>query len=102
MIDCCVIRDLLPLYEDRELSAESMEQVRSHLEECPECREYYNHVHHVIRAMQDPNERSADGERYGELFRRIQRRRLAQCAAGALLMTGISCLLLRGLRQDNK
>ncbi|MGN1160411.1 MAG: zf-HC2 domain-containing protein [Lachnospiraceae bacterium] len=35
---CDVIRDLLPLYQDQVCSAESMQIVKEHLEECEDCR----------------------------------------------------------------
>ena len=38
-INCGVIRDLLPLYEDNAVSEETAELVRKHLADCPECRE---------------------------------------------------------------
>ena len=46
MTDCSLVRDLLPLYEDKEVSAETAEHIRRHLEDverekqalCPECR----------------------------------------------------------------
>lgn len=38
MKNCSVIRDLLPLYVDGELSEPSLEMVRRHLRSCPACR----------------------------------------------------------------
>jgi signal peptidase I len=35
---CCVVKDLLPLYQDDALSKESREFVEEHLAVCPECR----------------------------------------------------------------
>ena len=32
MTECCLVRDLLPLYEDKEVSAESAAAIRKHLE----------------------------------------------------------------------
>ena len=39
MTECCLVRDLLPLYEDKEVSAESAAAIRKHLDECPACQE---------------------------------------------------------------
>lgn len=38
MKNCSVVRDLLPLYADGELSRESDARVRDHLRACPDCR----------------------------------------------------------------
>lgn len=38
-IDCNIIRDLLPLYEDNVASQETQELVRTHLVDCLDCRE---------------------------------------------------------------
>ncbi len=40
-ISCYIARDLLPLYIDGVLSAESTETVKAHLDECENCRESY-------------------------------------------------------------
>lgn len=37
-IDCSVVRDILPLYLDGVVSAETREIVKEHLAECPDCR----------------------------------------------------------------
>lgn len=37
-IECSVVRDLLPLYLDDVVSAETRDMVKAHLAECPECR----------------------------------------------------------------
>ena len=38
-IDCNIIRDLLPLYEDNVASRETQELIRTHLADCLDCRE---------------------------------------------------------------
>ena len=38
-IDCNIIRDLLPLYEDNVASQETQELIRAHLVDCLDCRE---------------------------------------------------------------
>lgn len=37
--ECCLIRDLLPLYAEDIVSEETAEIVKAHLEDCPECKE---------------------------------------------------------------
>ena len=38
-VECGVIHDLLPLYEDGAASEETTQLVREHLKDCPVCRE---------------------------------------------------------------
>ncbi len=102
MIDCCVIRDLLPLYEDREVGAETAQAIREHLDGCADCREYYSHVRHVVRAMQEPEPNSASDYRYSEIVRRIRRRDLVERVVGAALLTAAGYgLLKRAFRSDD-
>ena len=95
MTECCLVRDLLPLYEDKEVSAETAERIRRHLEECPECKDYYRHIRHVIRAMQHPQEISDDADHYEELLRRIHRRSQIRRAALIAVAAGAGYALYR-------
>lgn len=36
-LDCCVVRDLLPLYVESMVSDQTAEQIKHHLAECPDC-----------------------------------------------------------------
>ena len=42
--DCCVIRDLLPLYAEDLVSCETAELIRQHLQECSDCRKEYEQM----------------------------------------------------------
>lgn len=100
MTECCLIRDLLPLYEDKEVSAETAAVIRRHLEECPECQEYYRHIRHVIRAMQHPQEISDDADHYADLIRRIHRRSQIRRAAMIALLAGAGYALYKHAGDD--
>ena len=41
-LDCCVVRDLLPLYVENMVSDQTAEQIKQHLAECPNCQNEYN------------------------------------------------------------
>ena len=41
-IDCCVVRDLLPLYIENMVSDQTAEQIKQHLAECPVCQNEYD------------------------------------------------------------
>lgn len=46
-IDCQIIRDLLPLYNDKTASESTVRLVKEHLEACPECRRY-SRTHRIV------------------------------------------------------
>ena len=52
--NCSVVRDLIAMYADRETSPRTSEAIKKHLEECPDCRAYYEHTSHVVRSMKQP------------------------------------------------
>lgn len=93
MNKCNVIRDLLPLYEDKETCAETTEAVRTHLESCADCREYYSHIRHIARAIQAQESRGR--YRYSELISRIRRRTLVTYAFICLTTLTVIYLLRR-------
>ncbi len=43
-INCDVVKDLLPQYADGTLKEDTAEMVKAHLDECEECREYYDEI----------------------------------------------------------
>ncbi|MEY8420748.1 zf-HC2 domain-containing protein [Oscillospiraceae bacterium 44-5] len=64
-VECGVIRDLLPLYEDGAASEETTQLVREHIKDCPACRE-------ELRKMRVPVSMPAEAD--GELWERYKRR----------------------------
>lgn len=77
-VDCGIIRDLLPLYEDGAASEESQALVRAHLKDCPECREELRKMRVPISLPPDEDEEAVKHylARQAEL-RRKENRRLA-------------------------
>lgn len=91
-INCNVIRDLLPLYEDGAVSEDTAELVREHLKDCPGCRE-------ELRKMRTPI--SVPPEEDGDLWERFEARRAKQrrkrrigiaCVASLLALIVVFCL----------
>lgn len=91
-INCAVIRDLLPLYEDNAVSEETAELVREHLANCPDCRE-------ELRKMRTPISLPPDGDE--EAVRRFLERRAEirkkqnvkiACVASVLAVILVFCL----------
>ena len=58
--ECNVIRDLLPMYKDGVLSAESNKAIQEHLQECPKCREYHKNCTKDIRITDDTSVSEAE------------------------------------------
>ena len=40
-LNCCVVRDLLPLYVENMVSDQTAQQIKEHLAECPKCQSEY-------------------------------------------------------------
>lgn len=43
-VPCALVRDLAPLYAEDLVSDESREELETHIQECKECRAYYDRV----------------------------------------------------------
>lgn len=44
MSACNIVRDLMPLYHDSAISAQSRKYIREHLLTCPDCRRFYREL----------------------------------------------------------
>ena len=78
--NCSVVRDLIAMYADRETSPETSEIIKNHLNECPDCREYYDYTSHVVRSMKQPPR--GNHYRYSALARKIRQRNAMILATG--------------------
>ena len=95
-IDCNIIRDLLPLYEDNVASQETQELVRGHLADCPACQE-------ELRKLRTPISLPPAGDEeavkrfleYREEVRRKQNRKIIRfVAVAAVIVTVLIASLL--------
>ena len=102
MTDCSLIRDLLPFYKDNAVSTESENIIREHLENCPECKKYYDHIRRIPHSLQEPDNRGV--YRYSDVARELRRNAMIEYAIGAaLLMTtvaGIAKIILDRRKRD--
>lgn len=89
MSNCSIVRDLLPLYDDRTVSPQSAALIRAHLDKCPRCRDYYGHIRQVARSMQDPETHS--NYHYAEVVKKIRRRQIAELAVGTIILS-VACI----------
>lgn len=80
---CSLIRDLFPLYEECEISPETKRDIKEHLDDCPQCREYYREFTRKARSMKSPSRNNR--YQYSALADRIKasQRQAALLAAAA-------------------
>ena len=57
-INCNIIRDLLPLYNDKITSKESNELIEEHLSQCEDCKNYYEEIKEDISNNLDLDEKN--------------------------------------------
>jgi len=91
---CSVIRDLLPLYEEKLCSKETSKLVEDHLKECSHCRSLYKEIHEEIGLKEAvsqvnipaiENEQSSDERKEREFWRRYY---------GSLILKGVGIFVL--------
>lgn len=92
MIKCSVVRDLLPLYIDKETGAETTALISEHLDVCPECRRRYENekAGHIARSMKTPPRDSRYA--YSALARRISQRNALLFVTGCTIATLTGCV----------
>lgn len=91
-VNCGVIRDLLPLYEDKAASAETQELVRAHLKDCPDCREELRKIRAPISVPPDDDKDVV--KRLRELREQARRKQKIKtiCVVSVLVLIVVFCL----------
>lgn len=75
-LDCCVVRDLLPLYVENMVSDQTAELIKQHLMECPECQNEYESFKDSGRldVLETPvNSLPAEGKPFRKLVQKLNR-----------------------------
>lgn len=93
---CNLIRDILPLYHDQVASEDSINAINQHLEECKECKEYYERMcsSDVIESVADDEQmaiKAADS--YKKVRRRIWKT-IWKIICGIILMTAVLLVII--------
>lgn len=94
--ECAIVKDLYIVYDEAEISAESREFVEEHLENCLDCRQYYNEMNQSMQMVEDVKFDKEDTTKTDEekkikrSFRKIRRRWIASLLIVALLMPTFS------------
>lgn len=95
-IDCNIIRDLLPLYEDNVASPETQELVRTHLVDCPDCRAELRKMRTPISLPPAGDEEAVKRflEYRAEVYRKQNRKIIRSVAIAAAIITPLLLILL--------
>lgn len=88
-MDCNVIRDLLPLYQDDAVSEDTKKVIEEHLASCEECSKFYDEMRHIPHSLEE-----TDGKgkyRYSEVVDMLKKRSVLEYSIGAaLLVTSVA------------
>lgn len=94
-IDCNIIRDLLPLYEDDVASQETQELVRGHLADCPACQEELRKLRTPISLPPDEDEEAVKRFlKYREEVRRKQNGKIIRFVTAVTSVAAVLILIL--------
>ncbi len=91
-INCQVIRDLLPLYEDNAASAETRTLVQEHLKDCPDCREELRKMHAPISVPPDDDKDVVKRLREFQAQARRKQNVKTTCVVSVLVLIVVFCL----------
>ena len=72
-MDCCVVRDLLPLYIEDMVSQQTAEYIRQHLAECPDCQKEYKELGGAEEVNRSVVVTETEGEPFLRMMRRVNR-----------------------------
>lgn len=91
-VECGVIRDLLPLYEDNAASEETQALVRAHLKDCPDCREELRKMRTPISVPPDEDKDAV--KRFREFRAQVRRKQNVRtiCVVSVLALIVVFCL----------
>lgn len=95
--DCDVIRDLMPMVDDKIASERSREAVEEHLKKCTACQGYYKSLHGEVE-VEEPEEPSGEREHdFQAVAKKVRKRRkIAVIAAAAVMTAAISAVVWIG------
>lgn len=105
-VPCALVRDLAPLYAEDLVSDESREELETHIQECKECRAYYDRVTKDMECekMEEARQETIEID-YMKKIRRYQRINTILGAVTSFLLgiflpvgiIGISVFLRKGI-----
>ncbi len=85
---CDVIQDLIPVYYDGIASEATCREMRLHLRNCPECRDYYKQYTHSMRLSRKEEQSGSDPavvDSFASLSRRMRRRRIVSLTSQTVI-----------------
>lgn len=100
MINCSVVKDLLPLYVDGALSPETESIIKEHIANCPECKELLSGANHIHHSLQDSETKIK--YHYSGVVKKIRKQRIAEFTAGAMLVAATCACIGKILYDEGK
>ena len=86
-VNCNIIKDILPLYVDEVVSADTRSMVSAHLENCADCRRKYEKLKSSISIPMDDNEAPLK-----KMKRTWNRKKVILVCSTLILAIAIMCL----------
>lgn len=99
---CEIVRDLIPMYVDETASNDTMLAVKRHIENCPDCKRFYNSCKSAEKKMSDVcrekilnplKNRGSDisqlDQQFAHLSRKLKMRRIRQMVIGICVLCGV-------------
>ncbi|MBR4102391.1 MAG: zf-HC2 domain-containing protein [Oscillospiraceae bacterium] len=97
---CESVRNLADLYHEKIVSREGAQAIRTHLNECPECRSYYSaylELKKTERALGTAGLSGTQAKMYEELSRKLRRRRYLRIVGTSAAIGAGSIMLAVGI-----
>lgn len=106
---CDVIQDLIPVYYDGIASEATCQEMRLHLRNCPECRNYYKQYTHSMQLESKEKQHESEpetGALFASLSRRMRRRRIvtmtSQTVITAAMITTAIIFIWKTIASNNR
>jgi hypothetical protein len=79
--DCDIIRDLMPMYDDKIASEKSREAVEEHIKKCDSCRAYYQSLRGVVEVEQPEVSSENKEQDFQAVAKKVRKKRKVVVAA---------------------
>lgn len=100
---CEIVRDLIPMYNDGTCSEESENRVRSHIEECEQCRKYRDACLRAEKKAQSFSKKNLEAavkemgadisqldQQFAHLSRKLKLRKIRQTLISVFVLLGMA------------
>lgn len=100
MMECGIIRDLMPSYVDGLTSEESGRAVEEHVQECAECRDFLHAMKAELESEKYPNIDRVQAETEIKAFKKLKKVIMNRTVFGAIVAVLLVVIMLWGFYKD--